>query len=1822
MSSQQRILNALKEARERLDAAERQKHEPIAIVGMGCRFPGGVDSPDSYWQLLVNGVDAMTTVPADRWDLDEYYDPDPDAPGKMYVRKGGFVNKIDQFDPQFFRISPREATSLDPQQRLLLEVAWESLEDAGQSADAVRGSDTGFFIGLSWHDYERNAYGMNPVRLDAYSAMGNTQSIAVGRLAFVLGAHGPTVLLDTACSSSLVAVHAACQSLRLGETRMALAGGVNLMISPLSTIFCCKIKALAPDSRCKTFDAAADGYARGEGCGIVVLKRLSDAIADRNHIRAIIRGTAINHDGPASGLTVPNRAAQQLVIEAALRNGRVDPLDVGYIEAHGTGTALGDPIEIGALGDALGRGRNADRPLRVGSVKTNFGHLEAAAGIAGLMKAVLAIECDRIPPHLHFQNPGPNIDWGAFPIEVPVTATAWGPGRRVAGVSSFGFSGTNAHAILEQAPNIDLPDRVVQRTSEILCLSAKNEDALRDLAGRYASYLTTNVDRSLADICFTANAGRSQFSNRLAMVDETIDHLAGRLARFRADGDEQATIHATIRSGQRLKIAFLFTGQGSQWIGMGRELYQSHPVFRAALEECGRLCESQLEHPLLEVMFQEPAHNEISLLDQTAYTQPALFALEWSLAQLWRSWGIEPALVLGHSVGEYVAACLSGVFSLENGLRLIAARGRLMQRLPQNGAMIAVKTDESRVAEAIRDFSADVSLATVNGPRNVVVSGRIEALEAALAPLRAEGVETQSLVVSHAFHSPLMDPILNEFEEIAGSVQFNQPNLELVSNVSGALAGSEVATAAYWREHIRSAVRFADGIRAAEHAGVNIYLEVGPAPILTGLGRQCVEDPTALWIASMRKGHSEWSQMQQSLGELFVRGLKIDWISYECNHPPRRIPLPTYPFQRQSYWVDAEGYGSQITTAKTHVATRHPLLGARVHSAALKTGEHVFESNISLSSPGFLADHRVYSETLPPATAWLEMACAASQRVSGTAFVKDVSVHQPLFLTDETPRTLQCVISPENGKLWRFKIMSFEPAMGGAEPTWVLHASGELGAARRDDAVTPLDADEFTEHGLEVSGVDCYQRLLQQGLDLGARFQTIRGLWQRDDKILAEVGPAEAGHDAANQYCIHPVVLDACGQAIAAAFPPADDSLYLPVGVDQLHVLRPGIAVRWVRGCLRTATTNDAPIRSADFDLFDDSGELVARITGATTRRANRDAVQRSLLQAKTRRSLYEKVWQEETLATAANIVGGTWLILNGADSTGSKLADCLQARGQIAISVPYTANGPDVRQAIADLTGGARADLRGVIDLSNTQVTSIQGLSAQMVLEQQVEVCTRALGLLTALNQTPLTRPPQLIFVTRGSQAVNDDSDNNLSLACLWGLAAVMALEHPEFRCARYDLPADAVDAEVDWLCSELLGSNQDDQVAWRQDKRYVARLMEYQDHEQTRHLPVNSESCYLITGGLGALGLEVAKWLAEEGARHLVLMGRRRPNAIATETIEALRTAGVSVNVIQADIADRDQLDQALAELGEGPVTLAGIVHAAGVLDDGVLLQLDAQRLRQAMVPKVAGTWNLHLATQSVPLDFFICFSSAASLLGSRGQGNYAAANAFLDSFAHYRRRLGLPSLSVNWGPWAEVGMAADLDDIATRRMFDQGWNPIATKTGMQTLAGLLRQNVAQVGVLPLQWNRFLKQYPSDAIPTVFDAVKDHSDRGQGTGASSIHESIASKLAGTNQEQRQNLLIEYLRGRLAATLSIDDPASIDLDASFGELGIDSLMHMELRGAITSDLAISLPMADFLDSPTVNSLTDLLLKHLALIAIATAADEEDPAEEMEEIVL
>ena len=1086
-----RAFLAIEELQARLAAAEQARHEPIAIIGIGCRLPGGADDPDGLWALLRDGVDAISEVPADRWDIDEYYDPDPTTPGKMSTRHGGFLRDVDRFDARFFGISPREAAAMDPQQRLLLEVTWEALEHAGQAPAELMGSRTGVFVGIGTGDYAQLTLGRQGIEgLGAYYASGIAHSIASGRISYTLGLQGPSVSLDTACSSSLVAVHLAVQSLRAGESDLSLAGGVNLMLGPEMTITLSKYQMMAPDGRCKFAAASADGYVRAEGCVVVALKRLSDAQAAGDRILAVIRGSAVSQDGASSGLTAPNGPAQEAVIRAALADGGVAPNDVSYVEAHGTGTALGDPMELQALGAVYGIDRPADQPLIVGSLKSNVGHMEAAAGVGGLVKLAVMLQHGAIPASLHVSEPSPHIAWDELPVTVPVALQPWpaADGRRRAGLSSFGFSGTNVHLVVESAPPAPPEAAVDGRPLHVLTLSARSDAALADLAARYAEQLGRQPAPDLAEVALTAGAGRSHFPHRLAAVAPDAEAAAGQLVAYAAGEQAPGLVAGTVERSDPPKMAFLFGGQGAQYAGMGRSLYSTQPAFRAALDRCADILDDRLPRPLLDLLFAEPGSDAARLLDQTGCTQPALVALEYALAELWRSWNVTPAAVLGHSVGEYTAAIVAGVLSLEDGLLLVAERGRLMQGLPAGGAMAAIFAPPAEVDAAVAAQDGTITVAARNGPAHVVVSGASTSVEAIVERFAAAGVRTQRLNVSHAFHSQLLDPMLDDLERAAAAVTLQRPRVRLISNLTGEAAGADLLTPGYWRRHAREAVRFEDGVQQLVRLGCEVFIDIGPHPTSLGMGQAVVAPGTGLWLPSLRKGRDDWQQLLESLASLYTRGAAIDWAGVHRPHARRLLPLPTYPFERERHWI-----APAPTGRARRVSSGHPLLGPRLRSALPQAQ---FEQELSVDRVDYVRDHVVFGTSILPGTGFVELALAAGAELGLPAVLDEVEILAPLVVADDEICAVQTILTPE-GHGAAFEVLSQVPGTS----TWQLHARGRVGGFS-----LPVDGADL--HALRArsaaaaTGDDHYERLGAHGLAFGASLRGVQQVEHGDGAAL------------------------------------------------------------------------------------------------------------------------------------------------------------------------------------------------------------------------------------------------------------------------------------------------------------------------------------------------------------------------------------------------------------------------------------------------------------------------------------------------------------------------------------------------------------------------------------------------------------------------------------------------------------------------------------------------------------------------------------------------
>ena len=1174
----------------------------VAVIGLSARFAQANDI-ESFWRNLENGVETISSL-SDEDLLRAGVDPALFG-NPLYVKAASVLDNVDRFDADFFDYSPKEAQILDPQGRLLLECAWEALENAGYNPKRA-GQSVGVFVSTSTSTYLlHNLYGTFDLTRfileggNLQNLLGNQNDFNATRLSYKLNLTGPSIDVQTACSSSLVGVHLARQSLLAGECRMALAGGASIYLPQMAGYLYEEGLILSPDGHCRVFDAEANGTVFGRGGGVVVLKLLTDAVRAGDYIYAVIKGSAVNNDGHAkAGFTAPSIVGQALVISEAIANAGVDPETIGYVEAHGTGTKIGDPVEIAGLVQAFGSCADRKQFCAIGSVKSNIGHMDAASGIASLIKTVLMLNHRVLVPSLHYRQPNPEIDFANSPFYVNTVKSEWkaGPYPRRAGISAFGMGGTNAHVVLEEAPKVEPKQAETERPFHLLALSAKTETALKELSGRYEKHLEAHPGDALADVCFTANAGRSHFEHRLAMAGQSSRQMQEQLGAFLRGEQPVSVIRGRAKATQRPKVVFLFTGQGSQYVGMGRELYETQPTFCKALDRCDELLRPHLEEPLLSVLY--PQSGSESPLNDTAYTQPALFALEYSLYELWRSWGLEPSVVMGHSVGEYVAACVAGVFSLEDGLKLIAKRSRLMQSLPAGGEMAAIFAGEGRVAAAIAGYRETLSIAAVNGPENTVISGARESIGKVLEELEAEGIVAQHLVVSHAFHSPLMEPMLDAFERAARRIQFSSPKIPLISNVTGRFSmPDEIPGAVYWSRQIRSTVRFASGIETLRSHGYQVFLEIGPNPVLLGMGRQCLPQDYGIWLPSLRNGKGDWQQILESMANLYVAGAAVDWKGFDRDYPRRRSVLPTYPFQRKRYWAVG------VQRNQQEIDSPHPMLQRCSQSPLLK--ETLFESRISISSLPFLQDHRVQGEVVFPATAHMEMALGAARFSRGASPIelRDLAFHHALIFAEGETRSLQLLITPAGSGESEFKLISLTPGADLDRNSYVLHSEGRIVPLEVSDQLQQggsISAESLRQRCLEhVSVEQFYKGFQDSGLDFGPRFRSIQSLWRGKGEAIARIEPADELTSETGGYQIHPALLDSCIQIFKAVWPSETHAhTYVPISVESFRLFARPSTTLWSYAKLRQGSSGGLEVLKGDLRIFDGSGQVVAELNG------------------------------------------------------------------------------------------------------------------------------------------------------------------------------------------------------------------------------------------------------------------------------------------------------------------------------------------------------------------------------------------------------------------------------------------------------------------------------------------------------------------------------------------------------------------------------------------------------------------------------------------------
>ncbi len=2126
-----------KQARTQLGAIARA--EPIAVIGMGCRFPGGANSPAQFWQLLCDGTDAVGEIPPTRWDVDESFDDDPAVPGKSTVRQGGFLDGIDQFDAPFFGILRREAEKMDPQQRIFLEVAIEALEHAGQTRESLAGSPTGVFVASYYNDYttlqlaDRDA-------IDARTLTGTLHSVLANRVSYLLDLRGPSLSIDTACSSSLVAVHLACQSLRAGESRVALAGGVSLMISPEQMIVLSKVGFISPTGRCRTFDADADGFIRGEGCGAIVLKRLSDALTDGDRIFSVIRGTAVNQDGHSTVLAAPNGLAQQALLRDALENAQLSPDRIGFVETHGTATPLGDPIEVEALAAMFGAPRSDGSRCYLGSVKANIGHLEAAAGIAGLIKATLVLLHGEIPRQVHFTRLNRHLSLDGTCLAIADRHLSWPRANspRVAGVSGFGVGGTNAHVLLEEAPAFPSEAAATPDHHVLLPLSSQSPAALHALATRWIRFLGA-TPAALPTVCATAASRRSHYTYRAAFVADSAAALVSQLQAFTADAPQASASshHATASTGA---VAFVFSGQGPQWPRMGAELAAREPVFRDTLADIDTRFRAHSGWSLLDAVMQTP---ETTRLQETKVAQPAIFALQVALAALWESWGVRPSAVVGHSVGEIAALHVAGVLSRDEAVRIVYHRARIMQRATGHGRMASVGLTAEDARRLVDDIGPALSLAAMNAPRSTVLAGTPEALDAAIAVLSSRGVQHRMLPVTYAFHSAQMTSLQAELVDVLGRVAVEPARIAVYSTVTGARIEHTQIDGAYFGRNVRQTVLFAPAITALLESPVDAFVEVSPHPVLAASIAECVGDrsPMPVLVASMRRERSERETLLQACAGLYAAGCSLAWQAVlPLAEPP--VDLPSYPWQHERYWL------------RDGLPAARPRAGRTAHGSALlgdvapgaDSGSVTFEATWPSAALHWLTNHRIAGQIVVPAAAMLEIMRSAASEVASSPrlTLTDFIVHEPLVLsTGPTSGTAWSVtVIPDEGT-WRIELRApLEPSVDATR------CIASARAIRGDGSVPPPDDSGITGHWQQDRDA-LYGRFASVGVEFGPAFRTI-DLWRLDTDaaeawlvLQRDAVVADSGIQA------HPTLLDGALQLCVAAITTVDGALpgtiLVPLGVEAFTVWR-DVPDR-IRAVVRINRHASSGAVSSDVQLLADNGAVVATVTGA--RFAPVDAAAMAAI-ASASGDLHEIRWRRLAPArnVAPNAAAGRWLVLTNAGSFGQSLVSDLTGSGGTVVTVRpgattarTTADNGDESWTVCAGDASALTTILASLTTSRTPVRGIvhalsiqPGIDANSDGDAEWLVTGSALQLIQALARDPVTGAAAW-FVTQGAQAA-DVSVVHAEQAPLWGLVAVAALELPELRCHAVDV--DASDCDASALMRELLRDEDTrERIALRGDDRYVSGIHRYGASQQQSTIPhdarlvrpesgtlealrwiaspveepgpdavrlrihatgvnfrdvlvslgmypgsdaplgaecagtveavgalvrdlqigdrvfglcqgsmatsvvvpaafvaripadmsdaqaaalpvafltamfglhrlagigagsrvlihaatggvglaavqlvlaaggevyatagspakraylrglgvehvfdsrsvsfadeviaatdgrgvdvvlnslagefipasvrviatggwmlelgkrdvwtpaqmssarpdiryriydlggeaiqdptmvrpmlervlaslanrvltplpvrtfgfgdvtsafrfmaqarhigklvlraperatsdrnatamVRPDATYMITGGTGAIGVRTARWLVMSGARTVVLTGRRALGPDAQEIVAECRAAGAEIHVRSVDASNPAAMRALLSEIASGMPPLRGVVHAAGVVDDGVLIGYSQERWRLVQQGKARGAQLLDELTQDSPLDFFVLYSAAGLYLGAVGQGPYAAANAALDALASSRRGRGLPALSVSWGPWPDAGMAMTVIGRGADYWHERGLGWVEPTRAFAQLEQLLRDGATHAIVAPINWERLLRRIPSGADRDFFRAVTPmpRTRAVTSAAASTAAASTVDTWRLAPSSQWPELVQQHVAERTRLVLGVDESFVIPPATALKDVGLDSLMAVELRNVLTRSTGKSLPATLLFDYPSLDALTAFLLKTFDLLA-------------------
>ncbi|MEV6766584.1 SDR family NAD(P)-dependent oxidoreductase [Streptomyces sp. NPDC051105] len=1753
-------------------------HEPIAIVGMACRYPGGIASPAGLWDVVAAGHDVVSDFPSDRgWDLDGLFSDDPERSGTSYARTGGFLDAVADFDADFFGVARHEALAMDPQQRLLLHTVWEALENAGIDPGTLRKSPTGVYIGSSGQDYEQVARS-GPHELEGYWGIGSAGSVLSGRTAYAFGFEGPALTVDTACSSSLVSVHLAAQALRAGECTLALAGGAAVMATPKVFTEFSRQRALSPDGRCRSYAQAADGTGWAEGVGVLVLERLGAARRHGHRVLALIPGSAVNQDGASNGLTAPNGAAQQRVVRQALAAAGLRPGDIDAVEGHGTGTKLGDPIEIDSLTAVFAEDRPAGQPLRLGSLKSNIGHSQAAAGVGGIIKMIEALRHEVLPRTLHVDEPTPRADWTSGAVSLLTESTPWPRGARVrrAGVSAFGVGGTNAHVLVEEPPADDPTaghpgDGGTSGGGAVgvlpvvpWVLSAKTPGALREQAHRLHTRLTALPDASPAEVGAALALTRARFDHRAAAVGATRDELLGVVAALARGESPEGTALGRARTGG--KVVFVFPGQGSQWIGMSRELAAAHPVFAEELRACADALAPYVDWSLDDVLRGAPGAPP---LDRVDVVQPALFAVMAALAALWRHHGVRPDAVVGHSQGEIAAAYVAGGLSLDDAARVVALRSQaIATAMAGQGGMASVTASPERLLPLLEHWGGRISVAAVNGPSSMTVSGTPDALDELLTRCADDGIWARRVPVDYASHSPQVESVKERLAEALAPLAPRSGDIRFHSTVTATEFDTAGLDAGYWYRNLRQTVRFDDVVRHLLAHGHTTFIEVSPHPILTVAVEQTVEAAgTAAAVFGSARRDGELARFTTALADAYVHGVPVAWDALFDADTARRVELPTYAFQPERYWATPRATAGDVTGAGLR-ATGHPLLTAATDLAD-GTGR-LFTGRVSRLTHGWLDDHAVYDTVLLPGTAFVDIAAWAGAQV-GCDVVTELTLEAPLALADDDAVDLQASVGAPDGAGQRSIAVHARGVDAAGDGAWTRHAVGFLAAA--PPGGRPAGATAWPPPGATAVDIDdLYGLLADRGFGYGPAFQGLRAVWHHDGSLLAEVD-ATADPDG---FAVHPALLDAAFHAQLTELTGTDAEsaqAWLPFTWSGVRITRPGATRLRVtltpqgEGAVRMSATDETGTPALSVD------SVVARPVSPAKLAATGRGTD----------SLFRLEWQPLRAPTPQERPVGSYAVLGGDAGTSAP-----SAPSSYGADVPsYT----DLAALVAALDAGA--------PVPDAVIAAEPAPGAVPDAAQARALAHRALALLQGWLAEERLADSRLVLVTRDAVAVTPDATVvRPDLAALWGLVRSAQSEHPG-RFTLIDLDG------AEGPAPSALLATQEPQLAVRDGIVFVPRVVRARAVGEP--LPFDPNGTVLVTGGTSGIGAQVARHLvAERGARHLLLASRRGRAAEGVAELAAeLGALGADVTISACDITERAAVAELLAGVPRAH-PLTSVIHSAGVLDDGLVETLTPERLDRVMRPKADAVLHLHELTAGAPLRSFVLFSSVAGTIGGPGQGNYAAANTFLDAFAQWRRAQGLPAVSLAWGLWDETSaMTRHLAGDGVAQLGRSGLAPLATDEGLRLFDAAHHTGDSLLLPARLDMAALRAQGRDGVLPAVLRVLAPTVARPAGARGGAL----LTRLAATPPEERAALVSGVVAAEVAAVLGHEDAGAVDPERPFKELGLDSLGAVRLRNRLSQATGLTLPSTLVFSHPSVPALA----AHLRSLLEERGEPEERP---------